>query len=439
MMRKGFNLLEHIRSETDTSIVIWIFNIGVEKCWNNYSNAVKDPKEDIVVNHIEEINLLLVRSRDYIILRKHPSKTFLKELEKKGHEIPTILCPETEDEQKSISELILSDPALIKKLTDLGGMPDVFLVPYGVSETEERIAEICGLHLVGGTNAKSQVVNNKIFAKKVAKDLGLPAAKGFVCHTVDEIRNAYSNLRKDYSRIIIKMPCNSSGQGMWVVENEKKLNTACAVIARISRTQKTEEWLVEGWIEKSIDLNIQVYISETGEVETFSVKEQIVEGTLYVGSVMPAGLSQQQHDLCVCYGKQIGKYLYSLGYSGVFGIDALVTTDGIVIPIIEINGRFTLSTYLSFERMRYPDKTISIFFKRMRADSLNYDILRDRMKKDNLWLNESGGIFIYNAATTDSSLADGRVRIFCMAVGENRESVETLADRFSIICNDYCI
>lgn len=436
---REFNLLNHIRKESDENIVIWLFNIGVEKYWNKYTNAVKDPNEDIVVNHVEDINLLVTKKQDYMIMRKKPSESFLAELEAKGYEVPNIICPGVLDEMKSISELVLMDNELLEVLTCLGQKANTYFVPYGVSELEERIADICGLHLVGGTNDKSRIINNKIFSKKVARDLGLPAADEIICKTTDEIRNAYGMFREKYSRIIVKMPCNSSGQGMWIIDNEKKLDTVCAVINRISRTQEIEEWLVEGWIDKKLDLNLQVYVSEAGYVETFSVKEQIVEETLYIGSVISARIDEQQYKRCIEYGNKIGEYLYSLGYNGVFGIDALISMDGTVVPIIEINGRFTLSTYISFANMKYPDKYLYAFYKRLqtKGKKLDYESLIENLKENDLWLEESSGIFIYNASGIDSKLAAGRVRIFCMVVGENQESVELFVDRFSAICDAY--
>ena len=50
-----FHLLNHIR-RNDDYVVIWLFNIGVEKYWNGEVFTVKNTKEDIVVNHLEELN-----------------------------------------------------------------------------------------------------------------------------------------------------------------------------------------------------------------------------------------------------------------------------------------------------------------------------------------------------------------------------------------------
>jgi len=107
-----FHLLNHIR-RNDDYVVIWLFNIGVEKYWNGEVFTVKNTKEDIVVNHLEELNLLVTRKQDILLLRDIPSEAYLESMEEFGTEIPCIMCPSYEDENKSISELVLEDEDLI--------------------------------------------------------------------------------------------------------------------------------------------------------------------------------------------------------------------------------------------------------------------------------------------------------------------------------------
>lgn len=436
---ESLNLLHHIRNG-DENVLIWLFNIGVEKYWNKVDNIVKNEKEDIVVNHIEEINLLITRKQDYVIMRKRPAESFLKSLQENGYEVPNIICPSIQDEQKCISELVLMDEGLKEELTQISKQKNVFFVPYGVSNLEEQIALSCGIKLIGGTDEKSKKINNKIFSKEVARKLNLPAADEFVCCSIEEIRQAYSKLIEKYNQIVVKMPCNSSGQGMWVIDNEKKLNATCMIVNRMMTQKGITEWLVEGWIEKQIDLNLQVYVSEKGEVETFSVKEQIIDGTLYIGSVIPARISEQQYRECVDYGNRIGEYLYSLGHSGIFGIDALVARDGTIIPIIEINGRFTLSTYISFLDIKYPGKVIYSFYERFHGvKKFDYDLIMERLKSENIWINKDKGVYIYNSATTDAKFAMGNIRFFCMIVGEDLDEIYLVKERIINIINEYVI
>ena len=433
-----FNLLDHIRNRDEQSVVVWLFNIGTEKVWKKgNSKGVSDKNENIIVNHIEEINLLITRRQDYIILRKKPNLEFLSDLIDYDMEIPNMLFPSVEDESKSISELVLADDKLIQDLSDIAKKQKVYFVPYGVSVYEEEIAKKSGMHLVGGTHEKSCIVNDKIFSKQISRDLNLPAAEDRVCSTLDEIKEAYEELKKKHSKIIIKMPCNSSGQGMWIVDSEKKLKTVCLIITRLMKDRKNEKWLVEGWIDHKIDLNIQIYVSESGYVDVFSVKEQIIDGTLYTGSVMPPRISKENYDCCVAYAKKIGTELYNKGYSGVFGIDALIDNDDRVVPIIEINGRFTLSTYLSFLLYKFHNKKIIAFYKRIKTQSdRHYSDLIDRMKDNSILFDGTEGVMVYNSATTNSDLAENHIRVFYVAIADKYDKAFYLSDKMSEICQE---
>lgn len=427
-----FNLLKHIRKEDSCSIVVWLFNIGIEKYWNNFEGLVIDEKEDKIVNHVEEMNLLITSKQDYLILRESPSKTYLEELQENGFEIPHIICPDIKDEKKSISEIILEDKKILSFLKNIVEKNEnVYLVPYGVSYLEEEIAKRCNLKLIGNRAEKSKQVNNKIFSKEVAKKLGFMTPICLVCHTVDEVRQAYEKLHKKYNRIIVKTPCNASGKGMWLIEDEKKLRTVSLIIARLTRRKKGISWIVEGWIEKKKDLNIQIYVSENGYVEVFSIKEQILNGTVYIGSYIPADLTDEQKEQCIYYGKKIGAYLYSEDFNGIFGIDALITKDEKIVPIIEINGRFTLSTYVSFLEPLKRNKVIYSFYLRKRfVEDFNYFILVNEIKKNGLWYNKNRGLIVYIASTADAQISEGNCRLFCIAIGDSKGETKILFDEF---------
>lgn len=432
-----FNLLKHIRREENDSIVVWLFNIGAEKYWNNIEGLVTDKKEDVIVNHVEEMNLLITQKQDYLILRKQPSEEFLSYLRKNNFEIPHIICPEVEDEQKSIAELVLEDEKLLSFLRGVTG-ENVFFVPYAVSYLEEKIADKCNLKLIGSSSEKCSILNNKIFSKNVSNELGFYTPESFICSNVEETKAAYEQLHKTYKTIIVKTPCNASGKGMWIIDDENKLKTVLLILSRYARGRENPSWIVEGWVTKQKDLNFQVYISEKGDIEVFSIKEQIVEGTVYIGSYVPAALTHELETECVQVGEKIGKYLYNKGYNGIFGVDALVTSDGKLVPIIEINGRFTLSTYISFVEPIKKGKTIYSFYSRKHfCDGFNFVKLTDEIKKNGLDTNEGNGIFVYTSETADSKLSNGMCRLFCIAIGDSREETQMIYDKFEKMCKTF--
>ena len=133
----------------------------------------------------------------------------------------------------------------------------------------------------------------------------------------------------------------------------------------------------------------------------------------------------------------IGSYLFSHGFTGVFGVDSVVDRKGTVIPIIEINGRFTLSTYISFILLGHQEAKVCSFYKRLKSKVINYEKIRKLLKERSMWLTGNDGIFIYNSTSVDGELADGRVRMFCLVCGETQKRIDELIENFSDICNDF--
>ena len=344
-----FNLVSHLTAKRDKDIFIWLFNIGAEKYWNQLPATALDRNEEAIVNRIEEINLLLCRSQDYLILRQKPEPCFLETLIELGFTLPHILTVNSEDPYTPVSELILKNADLPGRIKEIAQTDrTVYLMPYGVTHLEEELAAQCSLVLGGAASGITARINDKIFCRGILSHLGYPAPAGRVCNDAEGIREAYHALSADFRQVIIKEPCNASGKGLYLVEKAETLDTLLPRLQRFSRKLTLPCWLVEGWYEKQKDINYQIYISPGGDITLFSLKEQILRQTVYIGSQYPAVLEQEQQTLYAEYAQKIGKYMHELGYFGIAGIDSIITTDNEVFPAIEINGRFTLSTYISF-------------------------------------------------------------------------------------------
>lgn len=421
-----FHLLKHIR-ENDNYTVIWLFNIGLEKYWNGEVFTVKNSQEDIVVNHMEEMNLFLTRKQDILILRAKPDRAYLSQMEQFGLEIPAIVCPKCEDETQSVSELVLEDELLIQEIKSMiSGRDKVIFVPYGVSEPEERIAAKLGIDMFGSSNAINKMVNNKVFSRQFAIEHGFKVSAGSVCHGYAELESAAKEALVRYQKIIIKEPCGASGKGLWIVESEAKLKSTLLIIKRFFKENLDGEWLVEEWCHKAADLNYQIYVGLNGEVEVFSVKEQKVNGTVYVGSVMPPAFTPQIMEHCRECGELIGRKLYEMGYRGILGVDAMILADGELIPIIEINGRFTLSTYVSFvlsQRQAQGLKAFAFYKKITLCSGDDYTAVKNKLQSENLWYHDNRGVFVYTGETIHQSRVGEYGRMFGLIFAQDEKDM----------------
>lgn len=409
-----FHLLNHIRSNDDY-VVIWLFNIGVEKYWNGEVFTVKNAKEDILVNHLEEINLLVTRKQDILLLRDKPSKAYLESMKEFGAQIPSIMCPSYEDENKSISELVLEDEDLIEAIKKKIEQKKAIFVPYGVSEMEEQIKDKLGVPMLGSSSEISKTINNKIFSRMFAIEQGFHVPEGRVCSGFEKLEAVAYEMLMKYGKIIIKEPCGASGKGLWVVDSKDKYRSTFLIIKRFFKNRIDQEWLVEEWCNKKADLNYQIYIGLNGEVEVFSIKEQKVDSTVYIGSVMPPAFSNSIMQKCKQCGEIIGARLFELGYRGVVGIDAMILDNDELIPIIEINGRFTLSTYVSFvqEKKELENTVLFSFYTKIPLKNCNdYSELKKQLQEKNIWYKDNQGLFVYNSESITKSRVGDNGRMF---------------------------
>ncbi len=432
----SFDLLRHIR-ENDEYTVIWLFNIGVEKYWNNNVFTVKSAGDDIVVAHMEEMNLLITRQQDILILRNEPDVKYLEEMRRFGAEIPTIVCPLIEDEDKSISEIVLEDNSLTDRIKELcKGSKKVVFVPYGVSFLEEKIAQKLGVDIFGPESADAIRVNDKVYSRRFAIEHGFRVPEGKICLGYDELCKTAREYLERFSKIIIKEPHGASGKGLWVVETAAKLKSTLLIIKRFYDVSKDREWIVEQWCDKLTDLNYQVYVGDDGDkphVEVFSVKEQRVNGTVYTGSVIPPSFDKKIVDECDECGMIIGKELYNEGYRGILGIDAMILSSGELVPIVEINGRFTLSTYLSFIPDRCKGVTDKIFasYRKIKLDTGDgYITFVNRLADAGIAYRDKDGVFVYTSETVNSSRTGEYGRLFTLCLGRD----ESRTDELDIKC-----
>lgn len=426
-----FNLLDHIKGN-DTNSVLWLFNIGVEGLWNQGLSIVKDVKENIVVNHMDEILLLIAKKQDVVILRSSPDLLYLDDLKMRGFEIPNIIYPNIHDETKHISEIILEDIKLMNDILLIKQKVDkLYFVPYGVSELEERISKVLDLPLIGGKADLNALINSKLFSRKLARKLNFELPEGFVCHTIEEIRRACNCLLNKYNSVIIKYPYEASGKGLFVIRDFKIIEEVLLIIKRISSGMTVISWIVEAWYDKKADINYQLYISSGGIIDVFSVKEQLLNGTIYNGSIVPPLIEPNLYLKCIECGKIIGMELFKMGYNGVAGIDAIITKNNTLIPIIEINGRFTLSTYVSFLTDRFNTINLMSFYKRIKLNKTdNYMKFRDKLK---IYTENNGTeLFIYNSQTLNYSITHENGRLFCVCYADAREK---LLENYRDICN----
>lgn len=416
--------------------VVWIFNIGAENIWHKENIQSNDKLSKIVTNRIEELNLLIARSSDIVILRSRPNKSYLEYLKGLGFPIPNILVVNNTSEEKTITELLLNDSHSLNKLKEISKKTITLLVPYAITELEEKVAEQCGMNIWGPDSHVGAMINDKIIGRKLAEKLELNNTEGEICRSALEIKATANTLhKKGYDKLILKSPCNASGQGIFVSNKLREIER----YFQYGHSRGISKWILEGWYEDALSLNCQICISTHGKVEVFSIKEQVMDGVVYKGSLISKEIYENNKEL-INIGEIIGKYLFeNYNYIGVLGVDFIKRNcngSNQLYYFVEINARFTLSTYLvQIERM-FKDKVLCFrYIDLFTHKELLFEELLYMLNNDNLLYNGNRNIGVIPLVSETLPKETARSneiligRMFILIIGENSLDINILLEK----------
>jgi phosphoribosylaminoimidazole carboxylase (NCAIR synthetase) len=344
-------LKQTLIGSADTPLV-FLGNFEVEAQWGRDEPGLPQFSTDgaaAVVNAMDEFAVLLAGGDDHVVLARPPDERYLRYLAEAGFDLPTVHVAAPHDRTATVTDAVLADETLLGRLAKLAEQ-GAMLLPHGVSEAEEQLAERTGLGLAAPCAQICRHVNSKVYSRKVADELGLRQPPGWTAETVDEFARLIpeaSALLGTGRKVVVKEAFGVSGKGLQVIDSVQRLERLHRMIAKqADRTgDQRIAFIVESWVDKQTDLNYQCTVGLDGRASFDFVKEALTERGVHKGHIMPARLTTEVHDEVVTAAERIGERLATDGYYGVVGVDALLDTEGRLYPVIEINARNNMSTY----------------------------------------------------------------------------------------------
>ncbi len=302
-----------------------------------------------IVNRMDEFALLLAGKGDYVVLKSAPDPDYLAYLEGLGLDLPEILVVDDQDPANTVSVDALRSPRLLGELGALAAQ-GAHLLPHGMSELEERLCALTGLASALPAASLVKAVNSKIYSRQIADELGLRQAKGWECETVAEFAAVADAARASVvagRRVGIKDAFGVSGKGIAVIDDERRLDQLLRMVSRRAERSGDDRvsLVVEEWADKATDLNYHFTVGRDGSVRFDFVKEALTEKGVHKGHRIPARISAAHAAEIERCARLLGGRLAADGFYGVVGVDAIVTGDGGLLPMLEINARNNMSTY----------------------------------------------------------------------------------------------
>ncbi|MEO3848558.1 hypothetical protein ABGB09_13065 [Streptomyces sp. B8F3] len=330
--------------------LVLLGNIEVERDWARGEPgvpAVGDNAPSAIVARMDEFALLLGGAADHVILKSAPDPGYLDYLRGLGLDLPHVQVTDRCGPAVPVTEEALDSPGLLARLRSLDA---VRLLPHGMSAAEEELCRRAGLAAALPGAALAKRVNSKIYSRRITAELGVPLAEGWECESVAEFEAVAQKAGAriaDGAVVGVKDAYGVSGKGIVVADRARRLEQVVRMVRR--RAERTGDdrlaVVVEVWADKAADLNYHLTVGRDGSVRFDFVKEALTAGGVHKGHRFPARLTPEQDAAVRETAALLGRRLAADGYHGPVGVDALVRTDGSLLPVLEINARNNMSTY----------------------------------------------------------------------------------------------
>lgn len=388
---------------------IWRMNIGCEKEWEIGGKclpSIANTNESKTIQNMNQLCLLAAGKDDTVQLLERPPDLFLEHLVKSNIPIPKL----------SITE------------NDLPG--DALHIVYGITKTEEQKIERAGGIRLGASSNITAKVNSKIEARNYARRAGLQVTEGYVCRTIQELTKACQTMMENgIEKLVVKEPYGASGKGMFFVKDNQTFNYLCR---RLKKHGEPFLLLVEKWYPVRLNFNYQMFIRDDGAVFYIPPKNQIIVNGVYIGGFgigYNPYLSFSQKEHIQNAAQQLANELYQDGYWGMASVDGIITEENQIYPVIEINGRFSLSTYIAFLPYKNNIEYLS-YYCNVNSNVDLQDVLSGIEEEPFRW--ETGkGILLYSFKNGVNNQYSGRA-FFLM--GGDEEEKQTYLKRIKEVC-----
>ncbi len=274
----------------------------------------------------------------------------------------------------------LPDPVYLKNLQSLLNSPLATLIPlkeiqpfynltclsWGPSLQVQAWARERQMNYPMPTNwSMVQQINSKEFSVKYS-----PLSESII---IDSFSTLKGWLESFTGTKVLKTCFGLSGLGHLIIDDnkpEEKISAFC-----LKEWQNHRRIIGEPWLNRLFDFSTQWFLSKEGQVELLgsTVFETNSKGG-YLGtlagdesSIFHLYLPYLHEHICLVR-EMLGK-IFELGYFGHIGVDAFLykcrhTNETCLYPIVEINGRQTLSyVALRLQQLRFSDQVIRLSFK----------------------------------------------------------------------------
>jgi hypothetical protein len=246
--------------------------------------------------------------------------------------------------QRTLAQLVIDNaPMLKERIVSLKKSP--VYVPFYASALDRDAAGAINARLFGCDEHIIQRYFNKEQFKQTCRRLGLPTVSDTIPQGKDsgslnreELAEAVDALLHTYKTLMVRGTVGSAGDSVFKVES----GNVKEVLESIRRGHSSE-FLVEPFLKVIASPNDQWCITEDGSICHVGLSAQLFKGLSHVGNLHGEFFSSRVTSAIQACSERIATQMRDDGFRGLFGIDYIVSDDGI-FPI-ENNARMNGSSF----------------------------------------------------------------------------------------------
>ncbi|MEI2281878.1 hypothetical protein [Paenibacillus polysaccharolyticus] len=332
-----------------SELIIGMFD--AERFWRDPNQAklpsVHDPVMENVVMAMDELLFPFCGAQDRLITRYQMNASHKAYL----HEIGFQFLSNSSDLESPDGGSAGRTANIFDLLTSTDQVGDIDpdwlngarLSPFAVIPGVDRATARFGLEQDCPAVETVQTVNSKLYSTELNRRLGLQCDSQTV-YSHEELLSSGLALLKQ-GPFLIKDEFGVSGKGNLLIESEAILQRVTSYLADQCRKGRTVRFIIEPFLLKELDFSCQFHIDPDGTYRHVSVQQVVNHKFAYQGSYTADDrLLHRLHEAeYFDVMKLVARELYQSGYHGDVCVDSMLLRDGLIVPIVEVNARKSMS------------------------------------------------------------------------------------------------
>lgn len=400
-------------------------NFNVEEFWSDKKLAtvprINDSNTDIINECMQELMFVFCNDEDVLLTRERFDSSLKEYLSTIGFGFKDISL-ESYNNDKANSEIFLLDKNNLFK--NIYPQTKYSLELFGSLESAKLWSEENNIEYIAPDYEIVKKVNSKQFSYELRKKLN-HHYNSFIIENFeefDEISKLFSSQNKAF---IIKELLGVSGKGNFIVNSELLLKYFCRYLNKQINNKKIS-FLLEEFLPKKFDFSCVANISQYGDIRILGVQKIVVLNTAYVGT---QDSDRTLNDLLYKSNyfyiiENACKELYLSGYYGPVCFDSMCLMNGKIIPIIEINARYSMSQIkISLDNKYKKDGSFSLLSQININNKDNSFNTQELLKSKIIFNGYKGVLPLSSNAVCSKIYSQSKGRLYYYILADNKEDV----------------